>query len=345
MTIVLLSIGLVLLVAVLGLVYRVITLVSIAKGSDRARVSTSNKVNAILFPLMFILGFGAIFWYSGIAQEYFLPEAASEHGKVTDKLFWITMGVIFFAFFVTHVLLFFFPFTYQYGEHRKAKFYPHNDRLELIWTIIPAVVMTVLVISGWKVWTDITGPAPEDKVELEIMGKQFNWQVRYPGKDGRLGVYDFRKIDATNSMGVDFTDPNSMDDFMPREIHIPKGRPVLLNIRSRDVLHSVFLPHFRAKMDAVPGMPTQFWFTPTKTTEEMRQELGNPEFNYELACTEVCGNGHFAMKFIVVVDEPEEFEKWYSEQESWASKNQDYLASKGIHYNSQNIAYNVNTDK
>lgn len=335
MIILLSIIGVVLLLAVLGLVYRVITLVSIAKGGEK--VGMSNRVNAILFPTMFVLGFGLFFWYSGIAQKYLLPEASSVHGKEIDNLFWIIMGVIFAAFFLTHILLFFFPFAYQYKKHRKAKFYPHNDQLEVIWTIIPAVVMTILVIMGWRVWSDITGPPPEDAVSLEIMGRQFSWQVRYPGKDGRLGKYDYRLIDATNSMGIDFDDPSSMDDFMPREIHIPKGRNVLLNIRSRDVLHSVFLPHFRVKMDAVPGMPTQFWFQPTKTTNEMRKELGNPDFNYELACTEICGNGHFAMKLILVVDEPEDFEKWRNEQEPWASKNKDYLTEKG--YNTSNLYY------
>ena len=113
---------------------------------------------------------------------------------------------------------------------------------------------------------------------------------------------------------------------MPREIHLPKGKPVLLKIRARDVLHSVFLPHFRVKMDAVPGMPTQFWFVPTKTTAEMRAETGNPDFNYELACTEICGRGHFSMRLIVVVDEPAEYEQWKSEQGSFLSKNPDYIS-------------------
>ncbi len=327
MTIILLITGAVLLFAVLGLVYRIITLVGIAKGDSQKRVGSSNKLNAILFPLTFVIGFGAIFWYSGVAAEHFLPEASSVHGKETDKLFWITMAIIGFAFIATHLLLFFFPFQYQFNEKRKADFYPHNDMLEVVWTIIPALVMTGLVISGWFVWSDITSPAPDDAVEIEVMGRQFNWQVRYGGKDGKLGRHDFRKIDATNSFGMDFRDPNSLDDFVPGELHLPKGKNVLLRIRSRDVLHSVFLPHFRVKMDAVPGMPTSFWFVPTKSTAEMRAELNNPDFNYELACTEICGGSHFAMKFRVVVDEPEEYEAWFNGQESWSSKNKDYIAT------------------
>src|SRR5690606_18298201 len=113
-----------------------------------------------------------------------------------------------------------------------------------------------------------------------------------------------------NEFGLDFTDRSSFDDFIPRELYLPKGRPVEIKIRARDVLHSFYLPHFRVKMDAVPGMPTRFGFTPTKTTEEMREETGNPDFNYELACAEVCGRGHFSMRMIVVVLEPEEYDKW-----------------------------------
>lgn len=327
MTAVLLITGGILFVAILALIYRIFTLIGIARDEDKKRAGLSNKVNAFLFPLMLVVGFIAIIWYSGIAKEYFLPEASSVHGKEIDSLFWWTMAVIGLAFVLTHILLFIFPFKYQFSEKRTAFFYPHNDKLELIWTVVPAVVMAGLVISGWFVWSDITSKAPEDSVAVEIMGKQFNWQVRYGGKDGKLGRYDFRKIDATNSMGVDFRDPSSLDDFIPREIHVPKGKNVVLKIRSRDVLHSVFMPHFRIKMDAVPGMQTSFWFTPTKSTAEMRAELGNPEFNYELACTEICGGGHFAMKMTVVVDEPADFDKWYAEQEAWASKNTEYLST------------------
>ncbi len=118
-------------------------------------------------------------------------------------------------------------------------------------------------------------------------------------------------------MGLDPQDPASRDDFMPREIHLPKGVPVEIKIRARDVLHSVSFPHFRQKMDAMPGMPTRMWFIPTKTTVEMRKELNDPEFNYELACQQICGRGHFSMRMIVVVDEPADYEKWKREQEPW----------------------------
>lgn len=341
MTAVLLITGGILALTAMALIYRVLTLASIAKESKGKSVGLSNKVNAVLFPLLFIAGTAATFWYSGIAAPYFLPEPASVHGEATDTMFWIALAVTGFAFFATNLLLFLFSYRYRYNEKRKAMFYPDNHKLEIIWTIIPAVVMAVLVIYGWMEWSTITDDEPEGSLPIEIMGKQFNWQVRYPGSDKELGSYDYLKIDATNSMGVDFSDPRSLDDFMPREIHMPKGENVVLKIRSRDVLHSVFLPHFRVKMDAVPGMPTKFWFTPTISTAEMREKLSKEpawqeidpktkepkwkNFNYELACTEVCGNSHFAMRLLVVVDEPEDFQKWYESQEPWAKGNADYV--------------------
>ena len=181
------------------------------------------------------------------------------------------------------------------------------------------------MFSGLKAWNDITSAAPEDSEVIEVFGQQFAWFSRYTGNDNKLGDFDYRKIDADNKLGIDLTDEYAFDDFIPREIHLPKGQPVLFKIRARDVLHSVFAPHFRLKMDAVPGMPTQFHFVPTKTTAEMREETGNPEFNYELACTEVCGRGHFSMRMLIVVDEPADYAKWKSEQTAWLKQNEAYL--------------------
>jgi len=310
----------------LFLVFRVQTLISVLRGSFTKRVSFSNKVNAALFPIVFIIGSIAMFWYSSKASAFYLPESASVHGVLTDNLFWITIGIISVAFFVTHILMFWFSYKYQYSEERKATFYPDNHKLEFIWTIVPAIILTILVLFGYKYWNDIMYQNHKEKVEIEIMGKQFAWQVRYPGKDGKIGKYNFKLIDNTNEFGMDFTDKNNFDDFIPREIHIPNNTPVLLRIRARDVIHSVFLPHFRVKMDAVPGMPTQFTFVPKFTTAQMRAKTGNPDFKYELACTEICGRGHYAMRYILVVDEPEDYKKWLSEQEPWLKGNQDYLA-------------------
>lgn len=317
----LIGVGVLLIFSIIWMVYRIQTLVSVVKGSDKKIASGSNKVNAILF-IVFLLGGGILmFWYSIKEFDNYQLPVASEHGVITDSLFWWSMGITGIVFLITHILLFIFPYKYQYSEKRKASFYPDNNKLEVIWTVVPAIVLAGLVISGWVAWSDITAPAPENAHTVEIMGYQFAWEVRYPGKDNVLGDYDYRLITATNSHGIDFTDKNSIDDFPSPVVVIPKGEPVLFKIRARDVLHSVFAPHMRLKMDAVPGMPTRFWFVPTKTTAEMREETGNPDFNYEIACTEVCGVGHFAMRKVIEVVEPEAYQKWYAEQRSFIQMN------------------------
>ena len=317
----LIGVGVLLLLSVIWMVYRIQTLVSVVKGSDRKLETTSNKVNAFLF-IVFMVGAGTLMtWYSIKEFDNYTLPVASEHGVITDELFWITMAVTGVVFIITHILLFIFPYKYQYKEGRKAAFYPDNHKLEIIWTAVPGVVLAGLVISGWMAWSDITAPAPEKAHVVEIMGYQFAWEVRYPGKDNVLGDYDYRLISAANSHGVDFTDKNATDDFPSPKVVIPKGEPVLFKIRARDVLHSVFAPHMRLKMDAVPGMPTRFWFIPTKTTAEMRAELKDPEFEYEIACTEICGRGHFSMRKVIEVVEPEAYQKWLAEQKSFLQQN------------------------
>ncbi|MFN6943386.1 MAG: cytochrome c oxidase subunit II [Cytophagaceae bacterium] len=322
------GLAVVLILTILLVVFRIQTLISVMRGAYQRRVGRSNKINAIMMVVFMVVGLLAFAWYSSVASEQYLPEASTEHGVRTDRMFWITMAILTLAFVVVNILLFWFSYKYQYKEGRKAYFYPENHRLELVWTVIPAIVMAILVFYGWREWSLITSQAPPQSEVVEIMGKQFAWQVRYPGKDKVLGKHNFKLTDATNEMGMDFKDEASLDDFQPTQIVIPRGKPILFRIRARDVLHSVFVPHFRLKMDAVPGMPTKFWFTPTKTTAQMRMELGNPSFNYELACTEICGRGHFGMRFIVVVVEPEEYERWYSEQIPFATLNAEYVMER-----------------
>jgi cytochrome c oxidase subunit 2 len=155
------------------MVYRIQTLVSVVKGSDKKLETTSNKVNAFLF-IVFMLGTGALMtWYSIKEFDNYQLPVASEHGVITDELFWITMAVTGVVFIITHILLFIFPYKYQYKENRKAAFYPENHKLEIIWTAVPGVVLAGLVISGWMAWSDITAPAPEKAHVVEIMGYQF----------------------------------------------------------------------------------------------------------------------------------------------------------------------------
>ncbi len=323
---VIIVVGIFIVLAILLVLYRIHILLEVAKGNYHKRVTTSNRVNAVLFLVFMIVGLAA-FWIFSIKEypKYHLP-VASQHGVAWDNMFWATVVITLIVFFITQILLFYFSFRYHYREGNKALYYPVNDTLEKVWTIIPAIVMAILVFAGMKIWNKITSKPPANAEVVEIMGYQFAWKTRYPGKDNKLGSYDFRLVDATNVMGVDFRDKASFDDFEPAEMHLPKGRPVLLKIRSRDVIHDVYCPYFRLKMDAVPGMPTRFWFIPTKTTAEMRKETGNPDFNYEIACSQLCGRGHFSMRLIVVVDDPDQYDKWKAEQKPWLSQNPDYLA-------------------
>ena len=322
----LIAIGVVLLISILWMIYRIQTLVSVVKGSDKKRVTGANRINAFLLMTFLVVMGTLLFWYSFKEFDNYQLPIASEHGIVTDRLFWITTAITGAVFLVTHILLFWFGYKYQYDEKRKAAYYPDNNTLEVIWTLVPALVLTVLVLTGWKAWSDITSPAPENAHKVEIMGYQFAWEIRYAGRDGQLGEYDYRLINATNSMGINFQDKNALDDFPSPVIVIPKGEPVLFMIRARDVLHSVFVPHMRLKMDAVPGMPTRFWFVPNKTTAEMREETGNPDFEFELACAELCGVGHFSMKRIITVVEPAEYQKWMAEQSTFIQQDPDLIA-------------------
>lgn len=315
---------------------------------EEAEVDSANKWNAFALFAFWVISVIGVVWSYLEYRTDFLPEAASVHGKETDFWFWVSMSVIMVGFFVVNSLLFYFPLRYQFKRNNKATFYPHNNKLEVIWTVIPALIMAGLVFSGLRVWNTIMDDAPEDAEVVEIMGKQFGWAVRYPGvDDNTLGNYDFRLMDdaAGNQFGIDFTDANSFDDFINgTEMHIPKGKPVLLKIRSRDVLHSVFIPHMRVKMDAVPGMPTKFWFIADKSTADMRAELGNPDFNYEIACTEVCGRSHFGMKLILVVDEEEDFNKWKRDQTPFLAQNPAFIEKVPENLKSRAMKY-IQTDE
>lgn len=323
--IIIISVALIL--GILYMIFRVGSLISIAKGRKKyARVGPDNKIHAMLFVVFMVVSLAGFFWYSYVNFDRYQLPIASEHGVRTDALFWITMAVSVIAFVIISIVMFVFMYKYQYREGQQAKFYPDNHYLELTWTIIPAIVLTILIITGLRAWNDITAPASADAEVIEVVGQQFAWLARYPGNDNQLGAYNYKLIDAINEFGLDLgKDKNTYDDFKSLELRLPANKEVLLKIRAKDVLHSVFLPHFRVKMDAVPGMPTQFKFKVTKTTEQMRSETGNPNFNYELACTEICGRGHFSMKMNVIVEDEETYNRWKASQESWLKQNPDYL--------------------
>ena len=319
------GLGVLLVLVILFMIFRIGTLVNVMRGPEKPGGS-ANQINALLLLIFMIVSLGAFFYYSFAHIKAYEIPVASEHGVITDNLFWLTMIVCVGAFSVIFVVMFWFAFKYQYKEGRKATFLVDNHILELVWTGVPAVVMALLIFKGLETWNAITDPASKEAEVIELVAQQFAWTARYPGNDKQLGKIDFRLIDNTgNEFGLNLADdPNCYDDFKAQELHLPKGKEVLLKIRAKDVLHSVYLPHFRVKMDAVPGMSTHFKFVPTKSTADMRAETKNPNFNYELACAEICGKGHFSMRLVVVVDEPADYEKWKSGQESWLKQNPDY---------------------
>jgi cytochrome c oxidase subunit 2 len=228
------------------------------------------------------------------------------------------------VFFLTQILLFWFAYKYQFNEKRTVFYFPHNNKLELIWTVVPAIFLTVLVGFGLFYWFKITGDAPKDAQIVEITGKQFNWMMRYPGKDNVLGRKNYRLTDASNgnALGVDWEDAASHDDIEATEMHLVVGKPVQLVINAQDVIHDVGLVHFRLKMDAVPGIPTTLWFTPLYTTAQMKEITGNKNFVYEISCDQMCGSGHYSMRGVIVVETQEEYDAWM------ASKKPQYLTVK-----------------
>lgn len=290
--------------------------VSVLKGEEKTR-KQNNKINA--FFLLGFLIFGLIgAWYCNelyYGKTLFPQGSASVEGEKIDTMLLITIAITGVVFLITQGLLFWFSFKYQASDDRKAFYFPHNTKLELIWTTVPAIFLTVLVVFGLKYWFKITGDAPKDAIVIEVTGHQFAWEFRYPGADKVLGKINFKLYTAKNNLGVDFDDPASRDDIhVNTTMHIPVGVPVKMVIHSQDVIHDVGLPHFRLKMDAVPGIPTTQWFTPKITTADMKKKTGNPDFTYEISCDQLCGANHFAMRGVIIVETMDEYKKWLAEQ-------------------------------
>lgn len=291
--------------------------VSILHGEDKTR-RESNRINAFLLLIFLVAGLFGVWWCNHTLADKILGEPASDHGKRVDAMLYITLAVTFVVFVATQVALFWFAYRYQEREGQKAYYFPHNNRLELIWTVIPAIVLTVLVGFGLYYWYEITGEAPANSQVVEVTGKQFAWEFRYPGADGELGKKYYREINPAknNPLGQVWSDPANRDDIVAsQEMHVAVGRPVKLVIYAKDVIHDVGLPHFRLKMDAVPGQPTTMWFTPLKTTREMKEKYGD-DFEYEIACDQMCGRGHYSMRGTIVVESPAEYTLWLKKQKS-----------------------------
>jgi cytochrome c oxidase subunit II len=290
--------------------------VSVLKGEKRAR-QQSNRVNGFLMITFLVLGLIGVYYCNEYLKDKIGTGAASVEGEGIDNMIAWTLAITGIVGFITQVLLFYFAFKYQEKEGRVAFYFPHNNKLELIWTVIPAIALTILVAIGLRHWFRITSEAPKDAQVIEVTGMQFNWLVRYPGKDGQLGRKFFKNINNINNpVGQDWDDELNKDDFMANEIHMVVNKPVKLIIGSRDVIHDVGLSAFRLKMDAVPGIPTTLWLTPKYTTEEMKKRTENPDYVYELSCDQMCGAGHYSMKAHIIVESQAEFDAWAAKQKS-----------------------------
>ena len=400
----------VLILLIILVIARAFDIGGLAEKITGKKVVSSHKVNAYVALIVLILGLIGVFWeINAHGKLLLLGDAASEHGESLDSMFMWTFGFTFFVFVVTEVLLFGFMFKYYYREDRKADYFFHNNKLEIIWTIVPTIVLTFLVLRGFNVWTKIT-QTPNDKAqEIEVFAYQFGWKARYAGEDLKMGESSYTLISGTNPLGLAVEDEavklkstlttevaelqaklesaddsmlvwrsaldkmeatglsntyvkehknlkekvldaesgayvrlikkdikrketnikridafrskpeifnkESYDDRVTTELVLIKNKPYMFRFRARDVIHSAYMPEFRAQMNCVPGMSTVFPFTPIKTTAEARASKGNPNFEYYLYCNKICGAAHYNMKIkITVVDSESEYKTWLAAQ-------------------------------
>jgi cytochrome c oxidase subunit II len=369
-----------------------------------------NNVNAYVGIIVLILGMIGVWYELKYHGKYLmLGNSASEHGSTYDSMFYWTFGFTFLVFVITEVLLFYFMFKYRYNENRKALYYFHNNKLEVIWTIVPTIVLTFLVLRGFNTWSKITTEIPKESQEIEVFAYQFGWKARYAGDDKELGNSNFNFISGTNPLGVaedgavkeliaelegevaklkvkqetasdsikvwkakydrmvstglnrtypddfkaikdqyndaisgayerqlekdlkrkktalsriaeyqkdkEFFNGKASDDKITTELVLVKDKPYVFKFRARDVIHSAYMPDFRVQMNCVPGMPTQFAFTPTMTTAQAREIKGNQEFDYYLYCNKICGGAHYNMKLkVTVVGSEAEYQTWLATQ-------------------------------
>lgn len=342
------------LVFILIAIWQMVKIFDLAKGKSDDSVSgiatdKDNSVNGYL--MMGFLVFIYVITIISMMKWGDLPlisNSASEHGASIDNLLIVTLIVIFFVQTLTQFLLHYYAFKYRGEKGKKALFFADNNKLEFIWTIIPVIVLAGLVIWGLNTWINVMGvDESDDPLVIELYAQQFNWKARYGGTDNTLGKVNVRliDIDRANILGLDEADPNAQDDIITTELHLPVGRPVLFKMRSQDVLHSAFMPHFRAQMNCVPGMITQFGFTPTVTTSEMRETpemqekikninnirlekskvltakgedaLELYEFDYLLLCNKICGKSHYNMQMKIIVETQDDYNAWIKEQKEF----------------------------
>ena len=332
---------------------KIYDLTQIGTTSETSEIANDKDTSVNGYLMFAFVGFIYVFTiYSLYAWgDLVLGTPASEHGKDVDTLMGISMALIFFVQTFTQFLLHYFAFKYRGKEGQKALYFADNNKLEAIWTIIPVIVLAGLIMYGLYTWNNIMFVDEEDKqdaIVIELYAKQFGWEARYAGDDKTLGKANVRLIEGINTLGVDLADPAAQDDKIVTELHLPVGKKIIFKMRSQDVLHSAYMPHFRAQMNCVPGMITQFSFTPSVTTADMRNDeaivakvdkinkirtknsaklvaeggtaLDPYTFDYLLLCNKICGASHYNMQMKIVVDTPEEYKAWLAEKPTLAQQ-------------------------
>ena len=321
MTNILIFIIALLVIATLVQIVRVGELLSEIKNKDVNEVTDKDNNNQGL--LFLIVGFGFlifVIWQMVTWNHLLLPPASSVHGTQIDLLMKVSMGLILVVFFVLSPILFYFVYKYRGKKSNKAYFFSHNNKLEVVWTVVPTIILTALIIFGLKTWDKAMNVEMTESTKLiEVYGQQYNWTARYSGIDNKLGTANYKLVKGQNTLGVDMLDVNSADDKVAREVHLVVNEAVLLKFRSQDVIHSAFLPHFRVQMNCVPGISTQFGFTPNKTTAQMKESEG-ADFEYVLLCNKICGASHFNMQMKFIVETQEEYDIWIASQDNLEKK-------------------------
>jgi cytochrome c oxidase subunit 2 len=236
-------------------------------------------------------------WWTPIATNW----AYIDH--TISITFWITG----FVFVAVIVFMAYCVFRFHHKEGRQAAYNPENKKLEWWLTIGTGIGVAAMLAPGLVVWHQFV-TVPADATEIEVMGQQWQWSFRLPGKDGQLGTTDVRNISSENPMGLNRDDPHGQDDVIIEngDLHLPIGKPVKVLLRSVDVLHDFYVPEFRAKMDMVPGMVTYFWIKPIRTG------------TFDVLCAELCGAAHYQMRAKVIVEEESEYHAWLEQQKTFA---------------------------
>ena len=263
-----------------------------------------------------IIVIGTVLW-NAVTPWWFTP-LASNWGSL-DQTIIISLWVTGVAFVLVSGFIIYCVYKFRYREGHKSEYEPENTKLELWLTVITTIGVVVLLAPGLIAWNDYVA-LPDEGIEVEGVGQQWVWSYRFPGEDGVYGNTSGRLFSSKNTFGLDPNDPNSLDDILIRsaEVHLPINENVIMQLRSKDVLHDFYIPQFRAKMDLVPGQHTNLWFEPTL--------LGT----YEVACAEYCGTGHYAMRGLITVDTKEDFQTWLDQQPTFAQTLNEGVEGSGM---------------